>query len=85
MNRSSPTEPHKSNWQLTTQTKAEVAHIGTSLSADNCARYMRKGCCFNCGKTGHRRPDCPTGKSQAHVATMELVVDSLEPEAQPKN
>ena len=63
MNRSSPTEPHKSNRQLTTQVKAEVARVGTSLSADNCAQYMREGCCFNCRKTGHHRPDCPTGKS----------------------
>ena len=84
-NRSSPTEPHKSNRQSTTQVKAKVACIGTSLSADDCARYMREGCCFDCRKTGHRQPDCPTGKSQAHVAAMEPVVDSSEPEAQPKN
>ena len=34
-NRSSPTEPHESNQQSTMQVKAEVAHVGMSLSADN--------------------------------------------------
>ena len=29
------TEPHKSNWQSTTQVKAEVAHVSTSLSTNN--------------------------------------------------
>ena len=52
-NCSSLTEPHKSNQQLTMQVKAKVAHIGMSLSADNHARYMREGHCFDCRKTGH--------------------------------
>ena len=47
------TEPHESNQQSTTQVKAKVARIGTSLSTDNHAQYMREGHCFDCGKTGH--------------------------------
>ena len=34
-NHLSLTEPHKSNWQSTTQVKAEVARVGTSLSTNN--------------------------------------------------
>jgi hypothetical protein len=34
--------------------KAEVARIGTSLSADDQAWYLWEGRCFGCGKTGHR-------------------------------
>jgi hypothetical protein len=50
---------------VTTSVKAEVARIGMSLSADNRAWYLQEGHCFGCGKTGHRRPDCPDGKSRA--------------------
>ena len=84
-NHSSLIEYHKPNWQLTMQIKAEVACVGMSLSTNNCAQYMHKGHCFGCRKTGDCCPDCLDGKSQAHVTMMELVVDSLEPEAQPKN
>ena len=37
----------------TTQVKVEVARVGTSLSADERARYLREGRCFGCGKSGH--------------------------------
>ena len=40
--------------QATSQVKVEVACVGTSLSADERARYMREGRCFGCGKLGHR-------------------------------
>ena len=33
----------KLNQQATTQVKAEVARVGTTLSADDRARYMREG------------------------------------------
>ena len=85
MNCSSLTDSHKPNWQSTTQVKAKVAHISTSLSTDNWAQYMCEGCCFGCRKTGHHCPDCPDGKTQAHVTVVEPVVESLEPESQPKN
>ena len=77
------TEP---TWQSTTQVKAEVARVGTTLSADDCVRYMREGQCFGCGKTGHRRPECPNGKTQAHVAAIEPAVSepTLNP-IEPKN
>ena len=62
------TEP---NQQTTTQVKTEIARVGTTLSADDRARYMREGQCFSCGKTRHRHPECPDGRSQAHVAAIE--------------
>jgi hypothetical protein len=62
---------------VTTTVKAKVACVGTSLSADNHAWYLWEGRCFGCGKTGHRHPDCPDGKSHAHVAAIEPVI--LEP------
>ena len=53
----------KPTQQLTTQVKAEVAQVRTTLSADDHARYMREGRCFGCGKTGHHCPKFPDGKS----------------------
>ena len=74
------------NQQATTQVKAEVARVGTTLSADDRARYMREGRCFGCGKTGHRRPECPDGKSRAHVAAIEPAAsDSTSNPTKPKN
>jgi hypothetical protein len=69
--------------QTTSQVKVEVARVGTSLSADERARYMREGRCFGCGKPGHRRPDCPDGKSRAHIAAVEPVVSSQSPDTLP--
>jgi hypothetical protein len=46
---------------VVTSVKAKVARVGTSLSTDDRARYLREGCCFGCGKTGHRRPIVPMG------------------------
>jgi len=57
--------------QTTSHVKVEVACVGTSLSADERARYMREGRCFGCGKMGHRKPDCPDGKFRAHIAAVE--------------
>src|SRR5882757_5357926 len=57
--------------QAPAQVKVEVARRGTSLSADEQARYLREGRCFGCGKLGHRRPDCPDGKPHAQVAAVE--------------
>ena len=73
-----------------TQVKAEVARVGTSLSADERARYMREGRCFGCGKTGHRRPDCPDSRPRAQIAAVEPVasaqpLDTTTTPAQPKN
>ena len=48
--------------QATMQVKTEIAQVGTTLSADDCARYMREGQCFGCGKTGHCHPECPNGR-----------------------
>ena len=31
------------NRQATTQVKTEIAQVGTTLSADDCVRYMREG------------------------------------------
>ena len=74
------------NQQATTQVKAEVAQVGTTLSADDRARYMREGRCFSCGKTGHRRPECPNGKSRVHVAAIEPTAsDSNSNPTKPKN
>jgi hypothetical protein len=61
-NHTNATDSNKTNHHTTTHVKAEVAHVGTSLSANDRARYLREGHCFRCGKTGHRRPDCPDGK-----------------------
>ena len=67
------------------QVKAEVVQVRTTLSADDCARYMREGRCFGCGKTGHRCPECPDGKLQAHVAAIEPAVsDSTSNPTKPK-
>jgi hypothetical protein len=54
-----------------TSVKAEVARVRMSLSADDRARYLRKGRCFGCGKTGHCCPDCPDGKPRVYVAAIE--------------
>jgi hypothetical protein len=83
--RSHTTDSSETNRPPNTQSRAEVARVGASLSADDRARYMREGRCFGCGKTGHRRPDCPDGKPRAHVAALEPVVESSAPETQPKN
>ena len=60
--------------QTTPQAKVEVARVGTSLSADERARYMREGRCFGCGKTGHCCPECPDTKSRAHIAAVDTLV-----------
>ena len=59
------------NRQATMQVKTEIARVGTTLSADDHARYMREGRCFGCGKTGHHHPECPNGKPRAHVAAIK--------------
>ena len=61
----------KLNQQATTQVKTEIVQVGTTLSADDRARYMREGQCFGCGKTGHYHPECPNGRSRAHVVAIE--------------
>jgi len=76
--------------QAPAQVKVEVARGGTSLSADERARYLREGRCFGCGKLGHRRPDCPDGKPGVQIAAVEPVatsqpVDALSNPTQPKN
>ena len=55
----------------TTQVKAEVAHVGMSLSMDERARYLCKGHCFGCGKSGHCQPNCPDGKLHAQITAVE--------------
>ena len=79
------TDSHELNWQSTMQIKAKVACVSMSLSTDDWAWYMCKGCCFGCGKTGHHCPDCPDSKTQAHITVVEPVIESSEPESQPKN
>ena len=61
----------KLNQQVTTQLKTEIAQVRMTLLADDRARYMREGQCFSCGKTGHCRPECPDGRSRAHVVAIE--------------
>jgi hypothetical protein len=68
------TDSNEPAHHVTTSVKAEVARIGMSLSANDHAQYLREGRCFSCGKTGHRRPDCPNGKPCAHVATIEPAI-----------
>jgi hypothetical protein len=70
-NRTPTTNSNEPAHHAVTSVKAEVTHVGTSLSADDRARYLREGHCFGCGKTGHRRPDCPDGKPRAYVAAIE--------------
>ena len=60
--RASTKEMSDTTQSTTPQVKAEAAHVGTSLSADDRDRYMREGRCFGCGKPGHRRPECPDGE-----------------------
>ena len=76
--------------QTTPHVKVEVARVGTSLSADERARYMREGRCFGCGRTGHRRPECPDGKPRAHIAAVEPALETISLDTpptttQPKN
>ena len=70
------TEPQR---QATTQVKAEVARVGTTLSSDDHARYMREGRCFGCGKTGHHHPECPDGKPRAQVAAVKPTASDPTP------
>ena len=67
------------NRQMTTQVKTEIVQVGTTLSADDRARYMREGQCFGCGKTGHHCPECPNGRSRAHVAAIEPAASDTTP------
>ena len=67
------------NQQATTQVKTEIVQVGTTLLADDCARYMREGQCFSCGKTGHHHPECPDGRSQAHVVAIEPTASNPTP------
>ena len=67
------------NQQATTQVKTEIARVGTTLSADDRARYMREGQCFGCGKTGHHCPKCPDGRLRAHVAAIEPAASDPTP------
>ena len=62
----------------TPQVKAEVACVGTTLSADDRARYMREGRCFGCGKPGHRSPECPDGKPRAYLVLAEAQVKTKQ-------
>jgi hypothetical protein len=61
-NRTNVTDSNETNRHTMMHMKAEVARVGTSLSADERAWYLREGRCFGCSKTGHRRLDCPDGK-----------------------
>jgi hypothetical protein len=70
-NRTPTTDSNEPACHMTTSVKAKVAHVRTSLSADDRARYLREGHCFGCGKTGHRRPDCPNGKPRMYIAAIE--------------
>jgi hypothetical protein len=70
-NRTNVTDSNETNCHTTTHVKAEVACVGTSLSANDRAWYLREGRCFGCGKTGHRRPDCPDGKPRAYISAIE--------------
>ena len=67
------------NQQVTRQVKAEVVQVRTTLSANDCARYMREGQCFSCGKTRHCCPECPNGKSQVHVAAIKPTASESTP------
>ena len=80
--RASTKEMSETTRSTTSQMKAE-ARVGTSLSADERARYMREGRCFGCGKPGHRRPECPDGKPRVHVSVTEPVVSPSIPESLP--
>jgi hypothetical protein len=73
-NRTPITDLNEPVRHATTSVKAKVARVGTGLSADDRAQYLHEGCCFGCGKTGHRRPNCPNRKPCAHVATIEPVL-----------
>jgi hypothetical protein len=70
-NRTPTTDSNEPAHHAATSVKAEVARVGMSLSADDCAQYLREGHCFGCGKTGHHRPNCPNGKPRAYVAAIE--------------
>jgi hypothetical protein len=70
-NRTPTTDSNEPARHAATSVKAEVARVGTSLSTDDRAQYLCKGRCFGCGKTGHRRPDCPDGKPHAYVAAIK--------------
>jgi hypothetical protein len=48
------TNSNETNCHTTTHVKAEVACVGTSLSADDRAWYLQEGRCFGCSKTGHQ-------------------------------
>jgi len=68
------TEPNSTTRLTTPLPKVEVARVGTSLSADDRARYMREGRCFGCGRTGHRRPECPDTKPRAQIAAVDTLI-----------
>jgi hypothetical protein len=61
-NHTNTTNSNKTTCHTMMHVKAEVACVGTSLSANEQAQYLQEGCCFGCGKTGHHRPECPDGK-----------------------
>jgi hypothetical protein len=65
------TDSNETNHHTTTHVKAEVAHVGMSLSANDQAQYLREGHCFGCGKTGHWQPDCPDGKPRAYISAIK--------------
>jgi hypothetical protein len=73
-NHTNATDSNDTNRHTMMHVKAEVACVGMSLSANDRAQYLREGCCLGCGKTGHRRPDCPDGKPRAYISAIEPMV-----------
>jgi hypothetical protein len=76
-NRTPTTDSNEPARHATTSVKAKVARVGTSLSANDRAWYLREGRCFGCGKAGHCHPNCPDGKPHVHIAAIEPVLPEL--------
>ena len=52
-------KPKPATCLSTPEVKMETACVGVHISEEEQAKQLKEGCCFRCGKQGHRQLECP--------------------------